>query len=98
MKAYRAQPGAYMNKEELSLRTTKAIQRDIQINTFWAIIMLGIMVFFTIAFFTQASLEKLAAMAIFLAATAYFVSKVVRYAFEHRDVITLGLPRFARND
>jgi hypothetical protein len=86
-----------MNKEELSLRTTNAIRRDIQINAFWAVIMLGIMVFFAIAFFTQASPEKMAAVAIFLAATAYFISKVVRYAFEHRDVTTLGLPRFARN-
>ncbi|MNY28131.1 hypothetical protein D3C86_1620870 [compost metagenome] len=60
--------------------------------------MLGILVIFTIAFFTQASPEKLAAMAIFLVATAYFVSMVVRYAFEYRDVITLGLPRFVRND
>lgn len=80
------------------MRTTKAIRRDIQINTFWAVVMLGIMTFFTIAFFTQVSPEKLAAMAIFLVATAYFVSKVARYAFEYRDVIALGLPRFARND
>lgn len=87
-----------MNKEEPSLRTTNAIRRDIQINTFWAVIMLGIFVFFMIAFFAQASPEKLTAMAIFLVAAAYFISKVVRYASEHLDVIMLGLPRFARNN
>jgi len=56
------------------------------------------MVFFAIAFFTQVSPEKLAAMIIFLVATAYFVSKAVRYAFEHCDVIALGLPRFTRSN
>ncbi len=80
------------------MRTTKAIRRDIQIHAFWAVIMLGVTVFFTIAFFAQVSPEKLAAVAIFLVATAYFASKMVRYAFEHRDVIALGLPCSMRGD
>lgn len=80
------------------MRPADTIRRDIQINAFWAFIMLGIMVFFAVAFFTRASPEKLAAMVIFLIAAAYFVSKVTRYAFEHRDVIALGLPRNMRSN